>query len=171
MESSNWVLKLKCQILLRVSILLFSFLCPSMSTTFPSSHVDLMVKHTKALHENFTALSDFRLINRRILNDCSILSPYLKLDIHSNSNLSDEEFVTVTVTGVFTPSYGDWVAMISPSNSNVETCLNNLFYYQQTGDTAAILPLLCHYPVKVCVSMHTIRIKIKYFSFILSFSF
>jgi len=117
MESSNWVLKLKCQILLSVSILLFFFLCRSMSTTFPSSHVELMVTHTKALHQNFTALSDFRLINRRILNDCSILSPYLKLDIHSNSSLSDEEFVTVTVTGVSKPRYGDWVAMISPSNS------------------------------------------------------
>ena len=38
---------------------------------------------------------------------------------------------------------------------SVETCLSNGFYYQQTGDTAK-LPLLCHYPVKVCMSMHTI---------------
>lgn len=141
MESSNWVLK-------HVFILLFFFLSnPSMSSTFPSSTLDLTVTHTKALHQNFTALSDFRLINRRILNDCSHLSPYLKLNITSNSKLLDEEFVTVTVTGVSKPRDGDWVAMISPSNSNVKACLLNEFYYLQTGDTAK-LPLLCHYPVK-----------------------
>ena len=88
-----------------------------MSTTFTSLPLDLTVKHTKTLHQNFTALSDFRLINRRILNDCSLLSPYLKINISSNSKLLDEEFVTVTVTGVSKPRDGDWVAMISPSNS------------------------------------------------------
>jgi hypothetical protein len=91
-----------------------------MSTTFPSSPkppLNLVVSHTKALHQNFTALSDFRLINRRILKDCSSSNPYVKVNISSNSGLSDNEFVTVTVTGVSRPRDGDWVAMISPSNS------------------------------------------------------
>ncbi|KAI5389863.1 hypothetical protein KIW84_075244 [Lathyrus oleraceus] len=133
MESSNWILK-------HVSILLFFFLTPSFSST-----LDHVVTHTKSLHQNFTALSDFRLINRRILKDCS--SNYLKINVSSNASLLDEQFVTVTVTGVSKPRDGDWVAMISPSNSNVETCLLNGFHYLQTGDTAQ-LPLLCHYPVK-----------------------
>ncbi|KAL5056584.1 hypothetical protein RYX36_037266 [Vicia faba] len=111
-----------------------------------SSTLDLVVTHTKALHNNFTAVSDFRLINRRILKDCS--SNYVKINASSNSSLLDDQFVTVTVTGVSKPEDGDWVAMISPSNSNVKTCLLNGFYYLQTGDTAQ-LPLLCHYPVKV----------------------
>lgn len=77
-----------------------------------------MVNHTKALHRNFTALSDFRLINRRILKDCSASNPRVKVKISSNSRLLlDEEFVTVTVSGVSNPSDHDWVAMISPSNS------------------------------------------------------
>ncbi|OIW08782.1 hypothetical protein TanjilG_16363 [Lupinus angustifolius] len=101
------------------------------------------------MHRNFTALSDFRLINRRILNDCSASNPSLKINIISStsSTLSDDEFVTVTVTGVSKPSNDHWVAMISPSNSNVESCVLNELYYLQTGDTAK-LPLLCHYPVK-----------------------
>ncbi|XP_058782395.1 probable inactive purple acid phosphatase 27 [Vicia villosa] len=133
MESSNWVLK-------HVSIMLIFFLTPSMSST-----LDLVVKHSKTLHNNYTTVSDFRLINRRILKDCS--SNYVKINVSSNSSLLDDQFVTVTVTGVLEPKDGDWVAMISPSNSNVETCLLNGFYYLQTGDTAQ-LPLLCHYPVK-----------------------
>lgn len=36
---------------------------------------------------------------------------------------------------------------------SVKTCLLNDFYYLQTGDTAK-LPLLCHYPVKVCMFKH-----------------
>ncbi|CAL0304352.1 unnamed protein product [Lupinus luteus] len=100
------------------------------------------------MHRNFTAVSDFRLINRRIVNDCSASSPSLQINIiSSTSTLSDNEFVTVTVTGVSKPSNDDWVAMISPSNSNVDSCVLNELYYLQTGDTAK-LPLLCHYPVK-----------------------
>ncbi|XP_004506354.1 probable inactive purple acid phosphatase 24 [Cicer arietinum] len=141
MESSNFVLK-------HVTILLFFFISSSISaTTFPSSSLDRIVTHTKSAHKNFTAVSEFRLINRRILKDCSVLNPVLKINISSNSRLSDDQFVTVTVTGVSNPSDGDWVAMISPANSNVETCILNEFYYLQTGDTAK-LPLLCHYPVK-----------------------
>ncbi|CAK8575676.1 unnamed protein product [Lathyrus sativus] len=140
MEFSNWILK-------HVSILLILFLTPSMSSTISSSTLDLIVTQTKTVHKNFTAVSDFRLINRRILKDGSIINPYVKLIINKNSSLSNDQFVTVTVTGVSKPRDGDWVAMISPSNSNVKTCLLNEFYYLQTGDTSK-LPLLCHYPVK-----------------------
>jgi len=31
--------------------------------------------------------------------------------------MSNEEFLTVTVSGVLIPSIGDWVAMISPPSS------------------------------------------------------
>ncbi|KOM51211.1 hypothetical protein LR48_Vigan08g203800 [Vigna angularis] len=87
------------------------------------------------------------MINRRILNDCSASNPFLEVNVDSNSTLSDDEFVRVTVTGVSNPSDGDWVAMISPSNSDVKSCVLNELFYLQTGDTAK-LPLLCHYPVK-----------------------
>lgn len=141
MESFNWILK-------HVPILVIFIVISSVSATFPSSPLDLMVNHTKALHSNFTALSDFRLINRRILRDCSSKNPFVKVNVNSNSSLlSDEEFVTVTVSGVSNPSDHDWVAMISPSNSKVDNCILNEFYYLQTGDTEK-LPLLCHYPVK-----------------------
>ncbi|RDX78945.1 hypothetical protein CR513_40697 [Mucuna pruriens] len=142
MESCNWVLK-------HVSILLVSFLslsCSSFETLSPSV-LDLVVINTTILHRNFTAISEFRMINRRILNDCSALNPSVKINVSSNSSLSDNEFVTVTVTGVSNPSDGDWVAMISPSTSDVKPCLLNEAFYLQTGDTAK-LPLLCHYPVK-----------------------
>ncbi|XP_019450858.1 PREDICTED: probable inactive purple acid phosphatase 1 [Lupinus angustifolius] len=143
MESCNWVLNYKYVSLL----LLFFFLTLSSSTS--SSPLELVITNTTAMHRNFTALSDFRLINRRILNDCSASNPSLKINIISStsSTLSDDEFVTVTVTGVSKPSNDHWVAMISPSNSNVESCVLNELYYLQTGDTAK-LPLLCHYPVK-----------------------
>ncbi|XP_061353586.1 probable inactive purple acid phosphatase 27 [Gastrolobium bilobum] len=140
MESCNWVLK-------HVSILLVFFLSSSTSATPTSSLLNHVIANTTALHRNFTAVSDFRMINRRILKDCSASMSSVKVNVTSNSSLSDDEFVTVTVTGVSNPSDGDWVAMISPSNSNVKTCLLNEFLYLQTGETAE-LPLLCHYPVK-----------------------
>lgn len=142
MESCNWVLK-------HVSILLALFLSLSCSTsqTLTPSLLDLVITNTTVLHRNFTAVSEFRLINRRILKDCSASNPFVKVNVTSNSTLSDDEFVTVTVSGVSNPSNGDWVAMISPSTSDVKSCILNEFFYLQTGDTAK-LPLLCHYPVK-----------------------
>jgi len=107
-------------LLKHVSILLVFFLslsCCSTSETLTPSLLNLVVSNTTLLHRNFTALSEFRMINRRILSDCSASNPSLKVNVLSNSTLSDEEFVTVTVTGVSNPSDGDWVAMISPSNS------------------------------------------------------
>ncbi|KAK7263945.1 hypothetical protein RJT34_31544 [Clitoria ternatea] len=130
-----------------VSILLVFFLNLSSSSTLTPSLLDAVVTNTTVLHRNFTAVSQFRLINRQILKDCSASNPFLTLNVTSNSPLSDDTFITVTATAVSNPSDGDWVAMISPSDSDVKSCILNEFYYLQTGDTAK-LPLLCHYPVK-----------------------
>lgn len=67
---------------------------------------------------NHTAITELRLLNRRNLIDCHDANPYLQINSSSeNSSLSDEEYVTVNVTGVLVPSDGDWVAMISPSHA------------------------------------------------------
>uniref|UniRef100_A0A2N9EWH6 Purple acid phosphatase n=2 Tax=Fagus sylvatica TaxID=28930 RepID=A0A2N9EWH6_FAGSY len=99
------------------------------------------------MHRNYTAISEFRLLNRRTLIECPNPSPYLQVNVSLKSSLSDEEYVKVTVNGVSRPSDHDWVAMISPSHSNVENCPLNELLYAQTGDLST-LPLLCHYPVK-----------------------
>jgi len=112
MESCNWVLKY-------VSILLIFFpsLHFSTSETLTPSLVDRVITDTKVLHRNFTAISEFRTINRKFLGNCSSSNPFFSVKITPNSSLSDDGFVTVTVTGVSKPSDSDWVAMISPSNS------------------------------------------------------
>ncbi|KAK7258190.1 hypothetical protein RIF29_32705 [Crotalaria pallida] len=156
MESCNWVLKYVPFMLLVFFLSSFStYSTPATTTTTTTtssssySSLEVVISNTTAMHRNFTAISDFRLINRQSLKDCSASSPSLQINVTSSSKsgLLDDEFVTVTVSGVSTPSNDDWVAMISPSNSNVNTCLLNELYYLQTGDTAK-LPLLCHYPVK-----------------------
>ncbi|XP_059461887.1 probable inactive purple acid phosphatase 27 [Corylus avellana] len=126
-------------------ILLVFFLSSSSSLSWSSLH-PLHINST-AMHRNHTAISDFRLLNRRTLTECPGTSPFLQVNVSSNSSLSDEEYLTVTVSGVLFPSHRDWVAMISPSHSNVENCLFNAVLYAQTGDLST-LPLLCHYPVK-----------------------
>ncbi|KAL8531334.1 hypothetical protein ACS0TY_008093 [Phlomoides rotata] len=95
---------------------------------------------------NHTAISDFRVINRRQLLKCPDPNPYVQVNISSDP-LPDDGYVTVNITGVLEPSKTDWVGMISPSHSNLTTCVENAFMYEQTGDNAS-LPLLCHYPVK-----------------------
>lgn len=73
---------------------------------------------TQAEFANHTAISDFRMINRRTLNDCPDPNPYIEINVSStNSKLSDDQFVTVTISGVLVPAASDWVAMISPANS------------------------------------------------------
>ncbi|KAF4349989.1 hypothetical protein F8388_017567 [Cannabis sativa] len=106
-----------------------------------------LIGKSKQEHRNFTAISDFRLVNRRILNDCVDLNPYQRISVASNSNLADDQIVTVTVSGVLFPSDDDWVAMISPSHAKVNACPFIGINYAQTGDFTN-LPLLCHYPVK-----------------------
>uniref|UniRef100_A0A2N9EUX1 Purple acid phosphatase n=1 Tax=Fagus sylvatica TaxID=28930 RepID=A0A2N9EUX1_FAGSY len=100
-----------------------------------------------AEHRNYTAISEFRVINRRKLLKCPDLNHYLKISVSPDSTMSNEEYLTVTVSGVVTPSSSDWVAMISPSSSNVTDCPLSEAYYAQTGDLSD-LPLLCQYPVK-----------------------
>ncbi|ERN05081.1 probable inactive purple acid phosphatase 27 isoform X1 [Amborella trichopoda] len=95
----------------------------------------------------FTGISSFRLINRRSLLTCPDPNPYLAINVTSVDPLANEQNVTVTVSGVIIPDKSDWVAMISPSDSDVSSCPVNSIMYQQTGDFSS-LPLLCHYPVK-----------------------
>lgn len=67
--------------------------------------------------DHTTAISQFRFINRRSLMNCPDPNKHLQIEISPNSSLSDEQNVTVTITGVLWPSKFDWVAMISPSYS------------------------------------------------------
>ncbi|XP_050386634.1 probable inactive purple acid phosphatase 27 [Argentina anserina] len=125
-----------------VFVILFLGSCASSSSLHP------LVFQSQLEHLNHTAISDFRVLNRRSFGNCPHPSPYLQISINSSSaGLGDDEFVTVNVTGVLKPSKDDWVAMISPSNADVTSCPLNGMYYVQTGDFST-LPLLCHYPVK-----------------------
>ncbi|KAL2478371.1 putative inactive purple acid phosphatase 27 [Forsythia ovata] len=111
-----------------------------------SSLPERLVK-SRAAHHNYTAISEFRLLNRKTLEYCPDPNPYLQITTSSTAKLFDEEYITVNIAGVLLPSTHHWVAMISPSHSSVAACLENAILYAQTGDTAS-LPLLCHYPVK-----------------------
>ncbi|XP_068328483.1 probable inactive purple acid phosphatase 27 [Pyrus communis] len=123
------------------------FLCSFASSSFSSS-LHPLVFNSKVEHLNHTAISEFRVLNRRFLGDCPNPSPYLQISTNSSaSGLGDEEYVSVNISGVLRPSKDDWVAMISPSHSDVSSCLANGILYAQTGDFEK-LPLLCHYPVK-----------------------
>ena len=65
--------------------------------------------------QNYTAISNFRTLNRRVLKDCHNPNPYLEISVSKNSSLADEEYLIVTVSGVLFPAETDWVAMVSPS--------------------------------------------------------
>lgn len=76
------------------------------------------VVHSTEHLQEFTGISDFKILNRRVLLECPDPNPYLQINISSSSGtLSDEENVTVNVTGVLVPADSDWVGMISPSDS------------------------------------------------------
>ncbi|KAK4592122.1 hypothetical protein RGQ29_016566 [Quercus rubra] len=135
--SSSWVF--------RVFFTLLVFFLGSAPSLSWSLHPSLI--NSTAMHHHYTAISEFRLLNRRTLRECPNRSPYLQVNVSLSSNLSDEEYVNVTVNGALLPSEHVWVAMISPSHSNVENCPLNEILYAQTGDLSS-LPLLCHYPVK-----------------------
>lgn len=77
------------------------------------------VVHSTEHLKGFTGISDFKILNRRVLLECPDPNPYLQINISSSSGttLSDEEYVTVNVTGVLVPADSDWVGMISPSDS------------------------------------------------------
>ncbi|ONK78435.1 uncharacterized protein A4U43_C02F18730 [Asparagus officinalis] len=128
-----------------VSLLLFFFLLFDASSASPSP--TLISGSTDELYGH-TRISGFRVLNRRLMGDCPDPNPYLAINVSSDSMLDDEGNVTVTVSGVIVPDKSDWVAMISPSNSEVSDCPLVKFMYLQTGDNSS-LPLLCHYPVKM----------------------
>lgn len=131
-----------------ISLLLFIIL--SIAYLIPSSFshsLHPLVAKSSIIHRNFTGISDFRVLNRRSLFDCHDDNPFLKITAGSGGQLSDDQFVSVTVSGVFEPSDDDWIAMISPSSSKVSSCPLSEAFYLQTGDLSK-LPLLCHYPVK-----------------------
>ncbi|KDP40495.1 hypothetical protein JCGZ_24494 [Jatropha curcas] len=139
------ILRPKFFFILSVVFLFVLFPCPSSSYSLPSTIVNSIIQH-----HNHTGISSFRVLNRRALIACPSENPYAQIKVTSSLNsthVSNEEFVTVTVTGVSHPSSDHWVAMISPSNSDVNSCPLKKFEYVQTGDLSE-LPLLCHYPVK-----------------------
>ncbi|KAK4407606.1 putative inactive purple acid phosphatase 27, partial [Sesamum angolense] len=132
---------------LRSFLLVFIIIVnPANCLTLSSSSLPESLLRSTIHLRNHTAISEFRVVNRRHLINCPDHNPYLQLNISSDT-LSDDEYVTVNITGVLLPSSNDWVAMISPSHSNVKTCIENAIKYEQTGDFSS-LPLLCHYPVK-----------------------
>ncbi|KAJ8900268.1 hypothetical protein K2173_024908 [Erythroxylum novogranatense] len=126
-----------------------SFLYLLFFISYSSSHsLPPEIAKSAMEHTNYTAVSSFRVLNRRSLISCPGGNQSLRLDVvSSSSTLSDEETVKVIVSGVRNPSKDDWVAMISPSGSSVQSCPLNANQYIQTGDLSN-LPLLCHYPVK-----------------------
>ncbi|KAG9443632.1 hypothetical protein H6P81_014972 [Aristolochia fimbriata] len=129
-------------------IVLICFFLPSRCNCLSSTPPATILNHsTEDQFRDFTAISDFRLLNRRRLLQCPEPNPYVNITTSTSVPLKDEEYVTVNVTGVVVPSESDWVAMISPSNSDVSNCPLNRLLYDQTGDLSD-LPLLCHYPVK-----------------------
>ncbi|KAK6933880.1 Purple acid phosphatase, N-terminal [Dillenia turbinata] len=140
--TDSWCLKF---LLLIISSLLTYASCSSSDSYHLYPHT---IVNSSVVFQNYTAISDFRLLNRRKLVECPDPNPYLQINFSTDpQGFSDEEFVTVTVSGVLLPADSDWVGMISPSHSDVSSCPLNRFMYLQTGDVAD-LPLLCHYPVK-----------------------
>lgn len=129
-------------------ILYLGFSCFFCCCSSSSLHVSKKVADSPEYFLNHTAISEFRVLNRKTLINCADPNPYLKINFSSSkSQLLDEEYIQVTVSGVLVPSPGDWVAMISPSDSDISACPLNGIQYAQTGDLSE-LPLLCHYPVK-----------------------
>lgn len=100
-----------CRLYLSIAVLLFVFCSCSCSSSSPllGGSIDAFSGHTR--------ISDFRVINRRLLFDCPDRNPQLAIDVSTNSPLPDEANITVTVSRVLDPDESDWVAMISPTGS------------------------------------------------------
>ncbi|CAI0560318.1 unnamed protein product [Linum tenue] len=138
----EWLPFSSCQCLAIFLLFIVAVPCSSAYSLHPT------VAYSMMEHRDHTGISPFRVLNRRALGQCPDLNPYLGIQVSSGSSaLADEEYVTVTVSGVLLPSELDWVAIISPSDSDVSACPLKKAEYVQTGDLAD-LPLLCHYPVK-----------------------
>ncbi|CAM8966775.1 unnamed protein product [Rhodiola kirilowii] len=125
-------------------ILLMTIFCCCCDADYYS---DMVVINSTNELVNYTAISDFRVINRRVLIDCPTLNPYVEISVSPNSSLPDDGFVKVDVKGIVLPTVNDWVAMVSSSHADGSGCPFNGIMYAQTGDLSR-LPLLCHYPVK-----------------------
>ncbi|KAK9283328.1 hypothetical protein L1049_011567 [Liquidambar formosana] len=113
----------------------------TLPTSFSSVNCDagpMFVGH----HQPKKIASSSQLRDRRTAVDFKVF-----IIIASKSSLSDDEFVSVTVSGVLYPSESDWVAMVSPSHPDVSSCPIDEITYAQTGDLSK-LPPVCHYPVK-----------------------
>lgn len=99
-------------------VVVFSFISSLLSFTALSSSLHPLVAGSAVEHRNHTGISEFRLINRRSLVECPDVNPYVRITTsRAGSKLSDDEYVTVNVSGILVPSKSDWVAMISPSIS------------------------------------------------------
>ncbi|KAB1224918.1 putative inactive purple acid phosphatase 27 [Morella rubra] len=133
--------------ILKLLLLLTAILGYYSTTSYAASSLHPLAARSLDEHRNYTAISDFRVVNRRKLLTCPDPNPYLRITVSPNTPMSDVEYLTVTVSGVLIPDSSDWVAMISPSSENVTDCPSSEAYYLQTGDTSS-LPLLCQYPVK-----------------------
>jgi hypothetical protein len=82
-----------------------------------SSLLQSLTINSTAMHRNHTVISEFRILNRKVFSDCPNLNPFLHISVSTHSNISDEEYVDVTVSGVLFPSKLDFVAMVSPAHS------------------------------------------------------
>ncbi|KAL9266876.1 putative inactive purple acid phosphatase 27 [Drosera capensis] len=107
----------------------------------PTCNVDAMVK----IYSEGDVVTCNRRLNRRPLKECHGASPYVKISTSQVSAISDEQNITVTVSGSLKPMEHEWIAMISPSHSSIGDCPLNWILYKQTRDFSS-LPLLCHYP-------------------------
>ncbi|MCO5560919.1 hypothetical protein L7F22_014539 [Adiantum nelumboides] len=86
-------------------------------------------------------------LERRKLSSCLDPNPFVNISHSAVSPLEHHQNITVNINGVFVPSKLDWIAVVTPSNSDISTCLENEALYIETGDLT-LLPLLCHYPMK-----------------------
>lgn len=110
----NFSIKMGGTIFILIILTVLSVL-PNTDALDESPMPELLLR-TKMEHRNHTGISDFRIINRRQLPECSDPNPYVQVNV-SSAPLGDDVYVTVNVTGVTKPLTSDWVAMISPSHS------------------------------------------------------
>lgn len=102
--------------ILKLLLLLTAILGYYSTTSYAASSLHPLAARSLDEHRNYTAISDFRVVNRRKLLTCPDPNPYLRITVSPNTPMSDVEYLTVTVSGVLIPDSSDWVAMISPSS-------------------------------------------------------
>lgn len=105
--SASWFLKLS----------LFSLITINLVYSSASSTLHSFTAVSLAEHQNYTAISEFRVVNRRKLLPCSDPNPFLQISVSPDNSMSDSLYLTVAVCGVLLADSSDWVAMISPSTA------------------------------------------------------